>query len=361
MLNSVLTRSCVLIPILNDVVPEFAEDFTVKLTVNDDRAVIATEATVTINDDDGKLLMNTNGCQMLMTVNSFHGAHFKNYLFNFYISSVEPEPEKGCTVKVFVLASMREEQQMAVVHILQSVFPGLFGAPLPTDATTDEPTDSTTTTTNGLPIFSTVRKDPLLSMTYTTLAEEFDRVESDAGYTQFVEAVTEITEAYQESCSGTKPSLNDVPKLAQQFAALSPTAVQELRNIFGKMLCIRQLYSTKASRRKRQTPVSPRECPPGGIFDPSISVDEFFACLGNDIPPVFGFTNTSFPCLAFVVDTTGSMRHEIEAVQNLIQSFLSSEKDEPACYAITPFNDVVENANRQPVHGEGRPDICREY
>ena len=57
MLNSVLTRSCVEIPILNDIVPENDEDFTVRLTVDDDRAVIATEvATVTISDDDGKLV-----------------------------------------------------------------------------------------------------------------------------------------------------------------------------------------------------------------------------------------------------------------------------------------------------------------
>ena len=56
MLNSVTTRSCVEIAFINDIVPEFAEDFTVRLTMNGDGAGIATEiATVTISDDDGEL------------------------------------------------------------------------------------------------------------------------------------------------------------------------------------------------------------------------------------------------------------------------------------------------------------------
>ena len=56
MLDSVTTRSCVAIPILSDVIPEFAENFTVRLAVKDDRAEIATMvATVTISDDDGEL------------------------------------------------------------------------------------------------------------------------------------------------------------------------------------------------------------------------------------------------------------------------------------------------------------------
>ena len=54
-LDSVTTRSCVVIPIANDIVPEFAEDFTVRLTINDHHADTATDvATVTIIDDDGK-------------------------------------------------------------------------------------------------------------------------------------------------------------------------------------------------------------------------------------------------------------------------------------------------------------------
>lgn len=261
-----------------------------------------------------------------------------------------------CTVEIFVQSSTQVEQQIAVVNSVQSVFPSLFvtDITLPTDATTDEPTDSNTTQ-----IFSTVRKEPVLFITYTTLAKEFSKVESDTGYVQFVEAVTEITEAYQESCSGAKPRLSEVPALARQFATLPPTAVQELRSIFGKMLCIRQLYSNETSRRKRQGGLG-ITCPPGGILDPNISnFDEFFACLddiGTRLPSVFGFTivHPNYPCLAFVVDTTGSMQREIEAVKTLIKTFISSERQEPGCYAITPFNDMIGYA-------DGEPQLGRDY
>ena len=54
-LDSVITRSCEVIPILNDVAPELPEDFTVRLTITDDCADTATDvATVTISDDDGE-------------------------------------------------------------------------------------------------------------------------------------------------------------------------------------------------------------------------------------------------------------------------------------------------------------------
>ena len=54
-LDSVTTKSCVVISILNDVVPEFAETFTVKLTIDDENVdIITAVTTVTISDDDGK-------------------------------------------------------------------------------------------------------------------------------------------------------------------------------------------------------------------------------------------------------------------------------------------------------------------
>ena len=56
-LDSVTTRSCEVIPILNDIVPEIAEDFTVRLTVNDDHVDTATDqfATVIISDNEVRL------------------------------------------------------------------------------------------------------------------------------------------------------------------------------------------------------------------------------------------------------------------------------------------------------------------
>ena len=61
-LDSVTTRSCVVILILNDVVSELPEDFTVRMIVNDEHADTATEAaTVTIiSDEDGRFKYNNS-------------------------------------------------------------------------------------------------------------------------------------------------------------------------------------------------------------------------------------------------------------------------------------------------------------
>ena len=272
-----------------------------------------------------------------------------------YTPSVEPEPEKGCTVKVFVLAAMQEEMQMMVMQGVQNVLPNIFGIPLSTtEASTDKPTDPITTatdetqTTTARLVHSTARRDPVLSLVYTTLAKKFDKVKSDTGYTQFVEAVAEITEAHHEACSGRpdeQPTREDVPRLARQFAALSPNESQELRSIFGKMLCLRDRHSDRKKRQAEPVDVCDGvECP-DGEFDAVTEWCQFFACLDDEIEErfgvrleaVFGFIRDDLQCLAFVVDTTGSMRQEIQAVQDLILGFVSSE--EPACYIITPFND----------------------
>lgn len=67
---------------------------------------------------------------------------------------------------------------------------------------------------------------------------------------------------------------------------------------------------------------------------------EFFDCLDarDQLQPVF----LEFPataCLAFVVDTTGSMKDEIEVTKRVIKDFLGSEES-LGCYMLVPFNDV---------------------
>ena len=230
---------------------------------------------------------------------------------------------------MLVLTTTQERNQKAVVEDIVTVLPSIL-----MNTTDSEPTS----------------REELFVSVYTSLAEDFGRVKSDTGYTNFVEAVTEITGAHQEACSGPpdkRPTSDDVPSLVQQFITVTLSEAQELRKIFGEMLCIK-FSDDPSARRKRQVPLDPCEgvvCPVRG-YDDVFEACEFFACLDNDIEDgrlevVFGFLDIDapFPCLGFVVDTTGSMRSEIRAVQNLILSFVSNEQDEPACYVITPFND----------------------
>ena len=258
-----------------------------------------------------------------------------------------PEPEVGCTIELFVLAATREKEQQKVVETVQEILPGLF------------PTSNTTAndTTSGGASLTTV---------YNSLTEEFGVNKSDSGYSKFVEAVNEITEAKQEACSGdVRPGVSNVSRLVQEFrAALNTTQrdLLKLRTIFGKMLCIKdEIEKLKSKGRERRqepipecggfgTPCRERKpedctCPPGGVYGVCIFCPcEFFRCLDPEdvLKPILGFVADKLQCLAFVVDTTGSMRGDIAAAQSVIRSFIRSEEElnEVGCYILMPFNDV---------------------
>ena len=111
------------------------------------------------------------------------------------------------------------------------------------------------------------------------------------------------------------------------------------------MMCLTEKEHKERNRNRRDSHCPDREdCtwPESGHFD---CVCEFFACLDpeDDIKPLMGFlgiyVDEGFPCLAFTVDTTGSMGTEIGTVKEVIRNFLSSEEHGPGCYVLQPFND----------------------
>ena len=250
-----------------------------------------------------------------------------------------PEPEVGCTIELFVLAATREKEQQKVVETVLSTF------------RTSESTAN-----------DTISGEVSLTTVYNSLTEEFEIKKSESGYRRFVEAINEITEAKQEACSGdVKPGVDSVPRLVQEFrAALNGTQrdLLKLRTIFGRMLCIKDQIERLGSRKRKRrlatvSPVRCRDrtpeectCPPGGLNGSCIVCPcEFFRCLDpeDDWRPILGFVaNLYIQCLAFVVDTTGSMGDEIAAAQEIIHSFIRSEEElnETGCYILTPFNDV---------------------
>jgi len=211
-----------------------------------------------------------------------------------YVSTVAPDPEVGCTIELFVLAATQEKEQQKVVDTVQEV---LFPAS----------NNTVNNTTNG---------EKSLPLVYNSLTVEFGENASDSGYSKFVEAINEITEAKQEACYGAldgRPSVDDVPRLVQEFRTALRTTQKDLlklRTIFGQMLCIKDQTgrSDSMGRKRRQTPVfpvcrvipkpcyerTPEECtcPPGGIDGDCILCScEFFRCLDPEdvLKPVFGF------------------------------------------------------------------------
>jgi len=56
--------------------------------------------------------------------------------------------------------------------------------------------------------------------------------------------------------------------------------------------------------------------------------------------------------LAFVIDNTGSMRNEIDAVKRIIRSFIKNEGREPRMYVLATFNDPKQSKHCCCVHAD---------
>ena len=182
----------------------------------------------------------------------------------------------------------------------------------------------------------------LLDTLYNALAHGFQKNASKRGFNQFMEAVNEIAVVVACANISTEIDMDTVPELVREFRAdlrdRSYTKYQNLRSLYGRLLRIRNSLSNDSSRHRRQ---SSCECPPDGLNGEIFHPCQFFDCLNpRDIEPIFGFTD--FECLAFVVDTTGSMKDEIQFAAEIIKSFIGTEGllNEVGCYMFVPFNDV---------------------
>lgn len=169
-----------------------------------------------------------------------------------------------------------------------------------------------------------------------------------SGFHKFMEAISEISSGYTMACSGPldiRPTLEDIPKLMKEFEiAYREQNSLEIRYVYGQMLCLNDHLSDleAQNRQRRHTHCPERQncsCPAGGITEHLSCPCEFFDCLdkGDQLKPLF--LNFRFiHCLAFVIDTTGSMKDEIHLVTQVIKDFIRSEEDN-VCYFIVPFND----------------------
>ena len=204
----------------------------------------------------------------------------------------------------------------------------------------------------GIPAPSGTSDTPPLRAVYTAIAEEFDVEATDEGFNNFTEAITQITEAKEAACKGNgSVSEADIPGLDREYKELRGDIegnIYRIREIFGKMLCLSEKSREDRKRKKRDSHCPGYEelclCPDTGD---KICPCEFFRCLDpkDDIQPILGiadvYTDDGFACLAFAVDTTGSMGTEIGTVKDVIRDFLVSEEHGPQCYVLQPFNDLL--------------------
>ena len=193
-----------------------------------------------------------------------------------------------------------------------------------------------------------------LRTAYSTLVERYGRKETETGFLGFVSAINEISIAQVEACSGPSPlRVSDTARLVREYNAAS-TAKNVLlqRSTIGKLLCVdsRVTISPVPVRGRRQSSdcllPGPCTCPPGGITGELFCPCQFFKCLdpGDVFEPILGFDSDE-ECLAFAIDTTGSMRDQIGAAKEIILNFVRSEEEigTLGCYVLVPFNDVGPN------------------
>jgi len=183
--------------------------------------------------------------------------------------------------------------------------------------------------------------DGTIEGAFEAIAIEFGVEQTQETLNRFSEAVSEVAAAEVTACSSSSPpSSSDVPNIAREFIeklSRGPRTrdIEGIRTLYGTMVCI----SKREEERKRRDSV---ECPPGGI--PAVeTTEEFFCCLGSgELEPVFGLDAVAayYPCVAFVIDTTGSMAGEIADVKNVLLEFVRNERDSAGCYILVPFNDV---------------------
>ena len=194
-----------------------------------------------------------------------------------------------------------------------------------------------------------------LNATYTALAENYGKRTSNSGYTSFIEAINQISITQAEACGGSsRLTTADAHVLIREFMSEFNRGskyrdLNKLRSTYGKLLCINST-TPSPTRSKRQSdsslcrPSEPCGCPPGGLNCDLLEPCEFFSCLDPDdhLKPILGFDGKDLYCLAFIIDTTGSMGSEIGAAKRIVREFIAAENfgDDIGCYMLVPFNDV---------------------
>lgn len=227
------------------------------------------------------------------------------------------------------------------------------------------------------------------SQLYEVLSAALNVEASSENLANFQIALDQITDSYFQSCYGSledRPTVGEVGTLVynliNQLNGLtvdnSDVALPEIRSMFGRISCIIDTYSndeltangttvpsmssitptptqTLALPTATPTPTPSVNC--SNLSGTYISISVFYQCVdSHDLQPIFGFGPIVSAgddlivlkrCIGFVVDTTGSMSHEISYVRQLILNFVDSESTLPACYALVDFND----------YGYSNPDL----
>ena len=189
---------------------------------------------------------------------------------------------------------------------------------------------------------------------YSAIANASNVTKSEKGMKNFNDALNEITDSYFVACQGTDQQFDN--NTLKQFLehVMNFTDGKSARKDYGKLLCSQKEsgrildVSKSTNKQKRSTSTSVLDCASSPtIQDLQDCLDPFdvWPCIFNIDPtrgdcPQSTTQNEARNCLAFVVDTTGSMAAEIAAARQIIRQFIQSEENILTfCYVLVAFND----------------------
>ena len=179
--------------------------------------------------------------------------------------------------------------------------------------------------------FDSSNDSSTLEGVYRRILTATNTTDSPKSSASFYEALAEISRAYYRACYGSAPVARDAfPALAAEYErALESKDVRKTREVLGYLICLKVRTSPVSVSRTRRATYT--------------NINEFFDCIdGTDLGVIFfGLSSADFS-VAFVIDDTGSMGDEIDAVKCLVRSFVKSERDGPAEYILGTFNDPGE-------------------
>lgn len=202
---------------------------------------------------------------------------------------------------------------------------------------------------------------------YESLADSFGVKPTPTGYTNFVEAVNEISLAQAEACSNSSfvPTPDLVSQLAEEFETkftADDRDLTEVRMVYGQLLCLNS--RSESSRKKRQINCECTLDLQTDRLSKAQSICEFFECLAEKfeiqqlIAPIFGLEvsgaakSEDIPCLAFALDYSGSMVEELDAAKQIIKGFLVNDAafNERLCYILVIFSRFDEPRPGKIIH-----------
>ena len=182
--------------------------------------------------------------------------------------------------------------------------------------------------------------------TYAILLESLSLniTATDEGLKNFSRALDVISSAYFKACYGPadqRPKVSEAPEMLKQMLTYleNGTNMTTVRQNYGRLSCL-QNFTTNHAADKREVRTDCAKV---------LNIRELYQCLDSEnLACIFNFKNCESQgnvpfrknCLAFVIDTTGSMGEEIVAARQVIQNFISSEENTlTLCYILVPFND----------------------